>query len=86
MQCVQASADGFLQIAQQGAADCQFYLIQAGETFGWQSLFDPSWLTENGGADLLQQMFMLGLKLVVVPFIAAFFFGELLDFVNRDNP
>lgn len=82
MQCVQV-VNGFLQIAAQ-TPDCAYYLVEPGESLGLQSVFDPLWLSENGGSELLQQMFMLGMKLVLIPFIAAYMYGVLLGFVDRN--
>lgn len=81
MQCVQPTVEGYLRIAEQ-TSDCALYVVQAGESIGLQSVFDPLWLVANGGSELLQEMFSLGLNLVLIPFIAAYMLGELLGAVH----
>ncbi len=81
MQCVQATQEGYLRIVEQ-SPDCALFVVQAGESIGLQSVFDPLWLVANGGSELLQQMFQLGLNVVLIPFIAAYMFGELLGTIH----
>lgn len=79
MQCVQQTSEGFLQVAQQAASDCQLYVIQAGESLSMQSIFDPLWLTSNGGSELLRHCFWSGFNLVIAAYLAAFAYGVLIN-------
>ena len=81
MQCVAFTEEGYLRMAEQ-TPDCALYVVQAGESIGLQSVFDPLWLVSNGGSELLQQMFQLGLHMVLIPFIAAYMLGELLGVIH----
>lgn len=82
MQCVQQTAEGFLQVVQASGTDCKLYVIQAGESLSMQSIFDPGWLTSNGGEELLRHCFWSGFSTVMLCYVVAFAYGSVINFID----
>lgn len=80
MQCLQLVSDGVYQAV--SASSCTYYAASSSELTA-ASLFDPSWVVANGGSELLQTMFYLGLSSVLIPFLAALSFGMVIGFIRH---
>ena len=84
MQCVAPDISGIIHTVSDAAVTCQYYLVQNTDT-GFTGVFDPNWVLDNGGVDVLRQFYWLGFSLPIIAFLCAWGWVQLISMFNDDS-
>lgn len=84
MQCVAPDINGVIRIVSDATATCQNYLVQNTDT-GFTGVFDPNWVLDNGGVDVLWLPYWLGFSLPIIAFLCAWGWAQLISMFNDDS-
>jgi hypothetical protein len=84
MQCVAVDSNGVLSVVTDAATTCQYYLLQPTDS-AFFGIFDPNWVINNGGTDVLQHFFFVGFSIPMIAYLTAWGFGELISMFNDNS-